>query len=103
MGWVPGTVELLEVKNQPLPHIGWNNVNLKKKSELFKDFEEINDFYFVHSYAVKTEEKYILTETTYENTFISSIQKDNIYGVQYHPEKSQKAGILLLQNFFQLK
>jgi len=99
LGWIPGTVELLEVKNQPLPHIGWNNVTLKKKSDLFNDFEDINDFYFVHSYVVKTEQEYILTETKYETIFVSSIRKDNIYGVQYHPEKSQKAGMLFLKNF----
>jgi len=99
LGWIPGTVELLEVKNQPLPHIGWNNVTFKKKSDLFNDFEDINDFYFVHSYVVKTEQQYILTETKYETHFVSSIRKDNIYGVQFHPEKSQKAGMLFLKNF----
>jgi len=61
--------------------------------------DDIKDFYFVHSYAIRTDESYILTETNYESNFYSSINKENIYGVQFHPEKSQKAGQKLIQNF----
>jgi len=99
LGWIPGTVEKLQVKNLPLPHIGWNDIIIRKDSDLFSDLGDIKDFYFVHSYAIKTDESYILTETNYESNFYSSINKENIYGVQFHPEKSQKAGQKLIQNF----
>ena len=102
LGWIPGTVEKLNVGNAPLPHIGWNNIVLKKDSVLFHNLDAINDFYFVHSYSVKTDESYITSETNYEGDFCSSIQKENIYGVQFHPEKSQKAGQRLIQNFLKI-
>ena len=102
LGWVSGVANKLEVKNFPLPHIGWNDVIVKKESQLFKGLKEIKDFYFVHSYKLVTDENYILTETNYEVNFCSSIQKDNIYGVQFHPEKSQKAGQKIIQNFLNI-
>lgn len=102
LGWIPGTVDKLRVENSPLPHIGWNNVEMIKKPALFNNLDVINDFYFVHSYCVSTDDQYIAAETKYESTFCSSIQRDNIYGVQFHPEKSQKAGQQLIQNFLNL-
>ena len=99
LGWIPGTVEKLQVKNLPLPHIGWNDIIIRKDSDLFSDLGDIKDFYFVHSYAIKTDENFVLTETNYGSNFYSSINKENIYGVQFHPEKSQKAGQKLIQNF----
>jgi len=99
LGWIPGTAEKLPVENLPLPHIGWNDIIIKKESDLFTDLDDIKDFYFVHSYAIKTDDCYIFTETNYENNFCSSIKKENIYGVQFHPEKSQKAGQKLMHNF----
>ena len=99
LGWIPGTVEKLQVKNLPLPHIGWNDIIIRKDSDLFSDLGDIKDFYFVHSYAIKTDENFVLTETNYDSNFYSSINKENIYGVQFHPEKSQKAGQKLIQNF----
>jgi glutamine amidotransferase len=102
LGWIIGSVEKLEVKDVPLPHIGWNDVIVKKNSVLFNELNAINDFYFVHSYAVKTDESYITTETNYENNFCSSLQKENIFGVQFHPEKSQKAGQQLIKNFLNI-
>ena len=102
LGWIPGNVRMLDIKNEPLPHIGWNDIIIKKKSKLFNNLNEINDFYFVHSYALKTKKDFILTETNYEINFCSSIQKENIYGVQFHPEKSQKAGQLLINNFLNI-
>jgi len=102
LGWLPGKVEKLNVCNEPLPHIGWNDVIIKQRSKLFDDFGEINDFYFVHTYAVTTDDDYVLTETNYEANFCSSIQKENIFGVQFHPEKSQKAGQKLINNFLNI-
>ena len=74
----------------------------KKESKLFEGLNEIKTFYFVHSYKLMTENKYILTETNYDVNFCSSIQKENIFGVQFHPEKSQKAGQKLIQNFLSI-
>lgn len=102
LGWIPGSIEKLEVKNLPMPHIGWNDVMVKKSSPIYKGLEKINDFYFVHSYAMKTADTYILSETDYEVKFCSSIQNNNIFGVQYHPEKSQKAGQKLILNFLNI-
>ena len=102
LGWIPGTVKKLEVEHAPLPHIGWNDVILKKDSNLFDGLDDINDFYFVHSYSVNTNKTYMLTETYYESNFCSSVQKENIYGVQFHPEKSQKAGQKLIKNFLNI-
>jgi len=102
LGWIPGTVEKLVVENVPLPHIGWNDVIIIKDSVLFNELEDINDFYFVHSYAVKTEGSYIVTNTNYESNFCSCLQKENIYGVQFHPEKSQRAGQKLIHNFLSI-
>jgi len=102
LGWITGIVEKLEINNFSLPHIGWNNVIPKKESQLFQGLKDINDFYFVHSYVLKTNDKHVLAETCYESNFCSAVQKENIYGVQFHPEKSQKVGQQLLKNFFNI-
>lgn len=102
LGWMPGTVNKIETKTYPSLHIGWNNINIKSDSILFKGLGDINDFYFVHSYAVNTNDALCIAKTEYENTFCSSIQKENIYGVQFHPEKSQKAGQKLIHNFLSI-
>ena len=102
LGWINGEVTKLNLKNSPLPHIGWNDVKIKKKSALFEGLNEINDFYFVHSYALSTDKKNILAETDYEINFCSAINVENIYGVQFHPEKSQRAGQKLMHNFLSI-
>ncbi len=102
LGWLNGIVEKLDSENHPLPHIGWNSIKEKKRSPLFTGLGKINDFYFVHSFAVKTDAALVISKTFYGNTFCSAIQKDNIFGVQFHPEKSQKAGIVLMKNFLSL-
>lgn len=101
-GWVPGKVEKIKTDIMPSIHIGWNNILIKKESSILKGLDEINDFYFVHSYCFEqnpNSEGYILAETLYENYFTSVIQNDNIFGVQFHPEKSQLAGKIILKNF----
>jgi glutamine amidotransferase len=83
-----------------VPHIGWNQVEVKKSSQLFINVNLTSGFYFVHSYHVKCHNaEDVLNETMYENSFVSGIQRDNIWGVQYHPEKSHDAGEQLLRNF----
>ena len=83
-----------------VPHVGWNECLIKKKDKLFQDIDNNSDFYFTHSYFLeKTTEANILTLTNYQIDFISSISKNNIYGVQSHPEKSQVNGLKLIKNF----
>ena len=103
LGWIEGEVNILKTENLPLPHICWNSINIKNKSELTKNLEGINDFYFVHSYKfdVKNEDE-INARTEYGENFCSIVNKDKIYGVQFHPEKSQKSGIQLLNNFMNI-
>jgi imidazole glycerol-phosphate synthase subunit HisH len=103
LGWVKGIVDRVDAQGRPLPHMGWNDVEVKGNPPLFKNFGSVRDFYFVHSYALKpADPALVLTETEYGSRFCSSVQKDNVIGVQFHPEKSQKAGQLLLKNFFAL-
>jgi glutamine amidotransferase len=80
--------------------MGWNHVNIVKKSKLFNDMYDDARFYFVHSFYLKANEPGdILTTSTYEIDFTSSVEKENIMGVQFHPEKSHKFGMKLLKNF----
>lgn len=85
----------------PVPHMGWNKVRLQKESKLIQENKEReNRFYFVHSYAVQCEKSEdILTTTHYGYDFVSSFEKDNILGCQFHPEKSHTFGMKLFQNF----
>jgi glutamine amidotransferase len=84
-----------------IPHMGWNSVTLKKKaSKLFVDMPENPRFYFVHSYHYSDiPDEDVLTTTPYGNDFASAVEKENIFGVQFHPEKSHKFGMKLLENF----
>lgn len=105
LNFIGGECSKMENTKFSLPHIGWNNVsnNLKKNSKIFYEIDNNNDFYFAHSYCVKNiNSNYITGITNYENNFISSIQKDNIYGTQFHPEKSSKVGYKILKNFISL-
>ena len=97
LNWIPGTVEKLET-NFTLPHIGWNTVQIVKDNELF--LNQDSEFYFLNTFSFKCKnENHILGKTLYEKEFLSIINKDNIYGVQFHPEKSQVNGLNLLKNF----
>ena len=83
-----------------VPHIGWNSVSFAKDHYLFKGISNEADFYFVNSYVFVPENKnYNLANTSYDINFCSIVAKDNIFGVQFHPEKSSKAGRKLLKNF----
>jgi len=103
LNWIPGKVYKIKKKNLILPHVGWNEVNFSKDNKLMVNKKD-NTFYFTHSYIFKTKnKKSVLGKTFYGENFDSIIGRDNIYGVQFHPEKSQKNGLKLLQNFFNLK
>ena len=104
LGWIKGVTKKLDSKDLPLPHVGWNNIVTKQKSALTTRFESNPDFYFVHSYVLEPEnKKTIVAVTDYPNPFCSIVQHRNIYGVQFHPEKSQKAGKILIENFLNIK
>ena len=91
-------------KNQKVPHMGWNEITRLKKSNLFNDLESEERFYFVHSYHVNCNDaEDILTTTDYGNNFHSAFKKDNIIGVQFHPEKSHRFGVDFFKNFITLK
>ena len=86
-----------------VPHLGWNQVHQKKDSPLWKDIPDQSFYYFAHSYFVQPENSGVIAgETEYDITFTSSIWKENLFGVQFHPEKSQKWGLKILRNFVQL-
>ncbi len=89
--------------NLRLPHIGWNEVYIKKKNNLISKIENNKDFYFVHSYYYECIEKdCIIATSTYGHEFATIINKDNIFGVQFHPEKSLKSGLQIIRNFLEL-
>jgi glutamine amidotransferase len=85
--------------NMKIPHIGWNQVRLIKQGRLFKGIKDKTDFYFVHSYYPNPIENVIVTDTEYGVRFASSIERDNVFATQFHPEKSQGAGLKVLENF----
>ena len=90
-------------KTDKVPQIGWNNVSYPKESMLFKDIKAGSSFYFLHSYYIKPEDELIsIGSTDFEINYTSAINKGNIYGVQFHPEKSGKNGLKLLQNWIEL-
>ena len=98
-----GKVNKIKCKNIVLPHVGWNDVNFKKHSKFLTNIK-FNTFYFTHSYAFKCFDKSnVLGSTFYGETFHSIINKNNVYGVQFHPEKSEKSGLSFLKNFFKFK
>jgi glutamine amidotransferase len=106
LGWINANTRKFDFPKGSalkIPHMGWNNVNLKKQSKLFNDMYDEPRYYFVHSYHVCCNDNNdILTTTRYGYVFVSSIQRDNIYGCQFHPEKSHKYGLKLLSNFAEI-
>ena len=106
LGWFEAEVVKFDVSDKlkyKIPHMGWNQVSIKKNSPLMKNVAGMSEFYFVHSYHVKIENDVdTLNETEFDYVFPSAIEKENIFGVQYHPEKSHDTGAQLLKNFIEL-
>ncbi|MEJ7775859.1 MAG: imidazole glycerol phosphate synthase subunit HisH [Sphingomicrobium sp.] len=103
LGWIPGFVDRLDTAGLPLPHIGWNDLALLGAHPLLAGLGEAPDFYYVHSYAFHpTDPDTVLATTSFGNEFAAAIAKDNVMGVQFHPEKSQRAGIRLARNFLEI-
>ena len=105
LGWVPGKVSKIDNQDgkYKLPHIGWNQINLVKDSRIFKDIENNSHMYFVHSYEFIPEDKSVISATTdYSSNIVCSVEKENIFGTQFHPEKSDKIGLQIIDNFIKL-
>ena len=105
LGWIPGKVSKIDNKNgkYKLPHIGWNQINIVKDSKIFNDVENNSHMYFVHSYEFIPEDKNIITATTdYSTNVVCSVEKENIFGTQFHPEKSDKLGLKIIKNFISI-
>jgi glutamine amidotransferase len=101
-GWIKGSVKKIKINNKDLklPHMGWNEVNVVKKNDLFIDIKNLSHFYFVHSFAFEAkDEKDVICITDYEKPVVTGLLRENIFGTQFHPEKSQDNGIKLLANF----
>ena len=105
LGWISGKVSKIDNHNgkYKLPHIGWNQINIAKKSKIFKDIENNSHMYFVHSYEFVPKNKNVITATTdYSSNIVCSIEKENIYGTQFHPEKSDRLGLKIIDNFLKI-
>jgi glutamine amidotransferase len=104
LGVVPGEVVRFRVPHEyKVPHMGWNQVCARRRPPIFAGIDDGAHFYFVHSYyVVPRDAAMVATETDYCQPFCSSIWRDNLFAVQFHPEKSQSAGLRLLANFAQL-
>ena len=105
LGWISGKVTKINNQNgkYKLPHIGWNQINIVKNSKIFKDIENNSHMYFVHSYEFVPEDKSVISATTdYSTKVVCSVEKENIFGTQFHPEKSDKFGLKIIDNFISL-
>ena len=104
LGWINGKIIKHNSIDFPLPHIGWNSIEIVNDSPLLYNIKDKEDFYFVHSFKFELENsKNLVSKTNYGDFFPSIIQKENIFGVQFHPEKSQDAGQTLFNNFLNIK
>ena len=100
LGWIPGKVERLDSGDLPLPHVGWNDISVRREDPLLDGLNDSADFYYVHSYAFRpASDEHVLATTDFGETFTAAVRKDQFFGVQFHPEKSQHAGIRLVRNF----
>ena len=105
LGWISGKVSKIDNQNGKfkLPHIGWNQINILKDSKIFKQVENNSHMYFVHSYEfIPKDNKVISATTDYSTKVVCSVEKENIFGTQFHPEKSDKTGLKIINNFINL-
>ena len=105
LGWISGRVSKIDNQNgkYKLPHIGWNELNIVKDSKIFKGIENNSHMYFVHSYELVPNDKSVVSATTdYSSSIVCSVEKENIFGTQFHPEKSDKIGLKIIDNFMNL-
>ncbi len=105
LGWISGKVSKINNQNGKfkLPHIGWNQINIIKDSKILKNIENNSHMYFVHSYEFVPEDKNVISAITeYSSNIVCSVEKENIFGTQFHPEKSDKVGLKIIDNFIKL-
>ena len=105
LGWISGSVSKIDNQNDKfkLPHIGWNEISITKESKIFKDIKNKSHMYFVHSYEFVPDDKNVISATTdYSSNIVCSVEKENIFGTQFHPEKSDKLGLKIIENFLNL-
>jgi len=104
LGWIDGHVKKLGSKEKSkgikIPHVGWDNITITRKDKLLAGVADDSDFYFVHSYHLAPKDKEVMTSSCeYGERFAATIQEGNVYGAQFHPEKSQSLGLKILENF----
>ena len=105
LGWISGKVTKIDNQNgkYKLPHIGWNQIKIVKSSKIFKDIKDKSHMYFVHSYEFVPNDKNSISATTdYSSKHVCAVEKENIFGTQFHPEKSDKTGLKIINNFINL-
>jgi len=106
LGWIDAEIIKFDLEKQnktlKIPHVGWNNVSQVQKCKLYEGIQDDSDFYHVHSFHINLNEDIATGITDYGYKFVSSIAKDNLFGFQFHPEKSQNAGLKIIRNFIQL-
>ena len=105
LGWISGKVSKIDNQNDKykLPHIGWNQINIVKDSKIFQNIENNSHMYFVHSYEFIPNDRNVISATTdYSSNIVCSVEKENIFGTQFHPEKSDKTGLKIIDNFINL-
>ena len=105
LGWMAGKVSKIDNQDgkYKLPHIGWNQINIVKESKIFNNIDNNSHMYFVHSYEFIPSDKKVISATTdYSTNIVCSVEKENLFGTQFHPEKSDKTGLQIIQNFINL-
>ena len=105
LGWISGKVSKVDNQNgkYKLPHIGWNQISIVKQSKIFENIENNSHMYFVHSYEFIPEDKNVISATTdYSSNIVCSVETENIFGTQFHPEKSDKLGLKIIDNFINI-
>ena len=105
LGWISGKVSKIDNQSGKfkLPHIGWNQINIVKDSKIYRNIENDSHMYFVHSYEFIPNDKSVISATTdYSSNIVCSVEKENIFGTQFHPEKSDKIGLKIIDNFINL-
>lgn len=106
LNWIPGRVERFELEKHalPVPHVGWNDITVKKPSILYKGLPSTLSLYFVHSYRYRPNSQSVVSSTCqYGHEFVASIEHENIFATQFHPERSQTIGLKILSNFLNHK